>query len=269
MTRILVVENDEEVAHAVASELAADGYEVERATSGPDALHTVGTVPLDLIILDVMLPGHDGFRVLRTIRDAGNDTPVLVLTARRTREDKVRAFRLGADDYVTKPFDAPELVARVGALLRRARRRSAGWDAGGAPMHPAPAMVGRTSASDEPVVVHGAEAPGADPLPGNGAHPIIRFGDIEVNRATRVVRRAGTPVPLFLKEYELLIALIDRGGAVATRAELLREFWGPRATVTARTIDTHVAALRRKIEPVASVPRHILTVRKVGYRFEP
>ena len=268
MTRILVVEDDDAVAHTVASELAADGYEVERATSGPDALRAVGTVLVDLVILDVMLPGHDGFRVLRTMRDAGNDTPVLVLTARRTREDKVRAFRLGADDYVTKPFDAPELVARVGALLRRTRVRGGGGGGGGAPVHPA-AMVGRTSASDEPLVEGGAEAPGADAAPANGANPIIRFGDVEVNRATRVVRRSGTPVPLFLKEYELLIALIDRGGAVVTRAELLREFWGPRATVTARTIDTHVAALRRKIEPVASVPRHILTVRKVGYRFEP
>jgi DNA-binding response OmpR family regulator len=234
MTRILVVESDDDVAHAIASELAADGYEVARATSGPDALHAVGTAPVDLVILDVMLAGHDGFRVLRTIRDAGNDTPVLVLTARRAREDKMRAFRLGADDYVTKPFDAPELVARVGALLRRARRRSA-----------------------------------ADRAPTDEAPPIVRFGDVEVNRATRVVRRSGTPVALFVKEYELLNALIDRGGAVAPRAELLRELWGPRAAVTARAIDTHVAALRRKLEPVPSAPRHILTVRKVGYRFEP
>jgi DNA-binding response OmpR family regulator len=264
MTRILVVESDDDVAHGITGELAADGYEVERATSGPDALHKIGTVPVDLVILDVMLPGHDGFRVLRTMRDAGNDTPVLVLTARRTREDKIRAFRLGADDYVTKPFDAPELVARVGALLRRARSRSAGEAARGTPAHRT--TLGPTSAAAEPGP--GAEAAEADPAPTNGAHPIVRFGDVEVNRATRVVRRSGTPVALFVKEYELLNALIDRGGAVATRAELLRDLWGPRVAVTARAIDTHMAALRRKLEPVPSAPRHLLTVRKVGYRFE-
>ena len=241
MTRVLVVENDDDVARVVSDELAADGYEVARATCGSHALDAVGTTPLDLIILDVMLPGHDGFRVLRTIRDAGNDTPLLVLTARRAREDKVRAVRLGADDYVTKPFDAPELLARVGALLRRSRRRGVG--------------VG--------------ESPATDPPPASGAPPVIHFGDVEVNRATRAVFRSGAPIALFPKEYELLLALIDRGGAVATRPELLREIWGPRRTVTARAIDTHVAALRRKIEPVGSAPRHILTVRKVGYRFEP
>jgi DNA-binding response OmpR family regulator len=266
MTRILVVEHDDTVADVVAGELAADGYEVERATSGLEALHKVGTVPVDLIILDVMLPGCDGFRVLRTLRDAGNDTPVLVLTVRRTREDKVRAFRLGADDYVTKPFDAVELVARVGALLRRARRRVAGEAASAATSR---MVSGPESAPGVPVAAADAPAAGADPTRVDGVHAIVRFGDVEVNRATRVVRRSGTAVALFVKEYELLNALIDRGGAVATRAELLRELWGPRVAVTARAIDTHVAALRRKLEPVQSAPRHILTVRKVGYRFEP
>jgi DNA-binding response OmpR family regulator len=267
MTRILVVETDDDVAAVVADELEADGYEVARATSGPEALQLVCTVPPDLIILDVALREGDGFRVLRTLRDAGNDTPVLVLTVRRTREDKVRAFRLGADDYVTRPFDALELVARVGALLRRARRRGVAGEAGGA-LTPS-ATTAPTSAPGDPVAVDDAAAPPADPPCADGPHPIVRFGDVEVNRATRVVRRSGTPISLFPMEYELLIALIDRGGAVATRAELLRELWGPRTAVTARAIDTHIAALRRRLEAVASAPRHILTVRKVGYRFEP
>ena len=255
MTRVLLVERDDRVARRVASELAADGYEVERARSGSNALDAVGAMPVDLIILDVLLPGCDGFRVLRTIRDAGNDTPVLVLTARRTREDKVRAFRLGADDYVTKPFDALEVVARVGALLRRARRHGIATATAGPP-------------SDAEQSVDHAAAPGADLASPGAAHPITRFGDVEIDRATRVVRRSGAPIALFPKEYELLTALIDRGGAVATRAELLRELWGPRTSVTPRAIDTHVAALRRKIEPEGPAPRHVLTVRKVGYRFE-
>ena len=266
MTRILVAENDDAVAHVVASELAADGYEVERVACGANALDAVGAMPLDLIILDVLLPGCDGFRVLRTIRDAGNETPVLVLTARRSREDKVRAFRLGADDYVTKPFDALELVARVGALIRRTRRCRSAVDAGDAPAPLATSVL--TSAPHEPIVDGDAAAPRADPARVDQPPLVVHFSDVEVNRATRVVRRSGTPVSLFPKEYELLIALIDRGGAIATRAELRRELWGPRAVVSTRAIDTHVAALRRRLEAVASAPQHILTVRKVGYRFD-
>jgi DNA-binding response OmpR family regulator len=191
-----------------------------------------------------MLPGYDGFRVLRTLREGGAgphaaDAPVLLLTARGAEEDKVRGFGLGADDYVTKPFGALELLARVGALLRRARGRAAA-DAGAA-----------------------APAPGAP-----AAHPVERFGDVEVNRATRVVRRGGAAVALTPKEYELLAALLDRRGAVAARLELLREVWGYQAEVASRTVDIHVAELRRKLEPQPAAPRHILTVWKVGYRFE-
>ena len=248
MTCILVVEDDDALARALAGVLETDGYEVEHARSGPDALHRVGTVRPDLIILDVLLPGYDGFRVLRTIRDAGNQTPALVLTARRAQEDKVRAFRLGADDYVTRPFGTPELLARVGALLRRSRR------CGGC------GRVGRTTLPPVSTGDPSAVAAGA-------AQPRTCFGDVEVDRATHVVRRSGAPVALAPKEYELLIALMDRG-AVATRAELLRQVWGDRARVTSRTADMHVAELRRKLERVPSEPKHILTVRKVGYRFE-
>ncbi len=244
MTRVLVVEDNPDLAFAVASALEADGYEVHTAGSGPDAVRAFAEVAPDLVILDVMLPGFDGFRVLRALRErdagaAGADVPVLLLTARGAEEDKVRGFRLGADDYVTKPFGALELLARVAALLRRARR--------------GPGAAGAA----------GDAAPAAPP-----AHPVERFGDVEVNRATRVVRRGGVAVALTPKEYDLLAALLDRRGAVAARDDLLRDVWGYSAGVTTRTIDIHVAELRRKLEPSPAAPRHILTVWKVGYRFE-
>jgi DNA-binding response OmpR family regulator len=244
VTRVLVVEDNADLAFAVASTLETDGYEVSVADSGPDGLRLAREFAPDLIILDLMLPGFDGFRVLRTLRDGGAEVPVLILTARGAEEDKVRGFRLGADDYVTKPFGAMELLARVGALLRRAQRAR--------PPAPAP-----------------GDAPAAAAAPAAPEHATERFGDVEVNRAARVVRRAGEPVALTLKEYELLVALIDRRGAVATRADLLREVWGYSQEVSSRTIDIHIVELRRKLEPRPAEPRHFLTVWKVGYRFEP
>ena len=169
-----------------------------------------------------MLPGLDGFRVLETIRAEGIETPVLVLTARGDEADKVRGLRNGADDYVTKPFALKELLARVGALLRRARR------------------------PDTP----------------------LAFGGVVVDPATHAVTRGGREVTLRPKEYELLQALLRRGGRVATRTELLREVWGYQESVVSRTLDTHVGELRRKLEDDPARPRHILTVRKTGYRLE-
>jgi two-component system response regulator MtrA len=187
----------------------------------------------DLVILDVMLPGFDGFRVLRTLREGGAggwgaDVPVLLLTARGAEEDKVRGFRLGADDYVTKPFGALELLARVGALLRRTAR----------------------PATAEP------------------AQPVERFGAVEVNPGARTVTRHGEPVQLTPKEFDLLLALVRRRGLVASRLELLKDVWGHRAAVMTRTVDLHVFELRRKLEEDPANPQHILTVRKAGYRFE-
>jgi DNA-binding response OmpR family regulator len=155
---------------------------------------------------------------------------VLLLTARGDESDKVRGLRLGADDYVTKPFGVLELLARVEALLRRA--------AGGA----------------------GAAGPGP---------AVERFGDIEVDPASRTVRRNGRTVGLRPMEFDLLLALLRRRGAVASRLDLMREVWGHQAAVLSRTVDTHVAELRRKLEKDPAVPRHILTVRKAGYRLQP
>jgi DNA-binding response OmpR family regulator len=178
-----------------------------------------------------MLPGLDGFRVLRALREEKHDMPVLILTARGEEADKVRGLRLGADDYVTKPFGVLELLARVEALLRRAGNGAAGGT--------------------------------------RGKLPVERFDDVELDPSTRTVTRTGKAVYLTPMEFDLLCALIRRRGAVASRLELMREVWGHQAAVLSRTVDTHVAELRRKLESDPSNPRHILTVRKAGYRLQP
>ncbi len=230
MKRILIVEDNADLAFGLRNSLEIASYEVVVANDGPAGLREARTVSPDLIILDLMLPGMDGYRVLRAVRDGGSQVPVLILTARGEEADKVTGFRLGADDYVTKPFGVLELVARVEAVLRRA------------------------SASSRP------KAPSAD---------ASRFGDIEIQPVARVVRKNGRPVDLSPKEYELLLALVQRPGQVISRAELLKTVWGYHASVVSRTIDTHIAELRRKLEPNPASPRHITTVWKTGYRFLP
>jgi two-component system, OmpR family, alkaline phosphatase synthesis response regulator PhoP len=176
-----------------------------------------------------MLPGMDGYRVLRTMREEGLTMPVLILTARGEEADKVLGFRLGADDYVTKPFGVLELLARIEALLRRTSH----W---------------RETTSSIPSVE--------------------RFGDVEVDINARMVKRQGERVELTPKEFDLLVALLRRQGRVSTRTELLKAVWGYDASVVSRTVDTHVAELRRKLEIDAACPRHILTVWKVGYKLQ-
>lgn len=224
MTRILVVEDNADLAYGLKNNLEIEGYQVELAADGARGLQRIRTAPLDLVILDLMLPELDGFRVLRSMRAEACNTPVLILTARGEESDKVRGLKLGADDYVTKPFGVLELLARVEALLRRTAT---------------------------------ASPPRAE-----------RIGDIEINRASRTVVRNGTPVDLAPKEYDLLIALADRNGAVASRMELMRQVWGYADSVITRTIDTHIAELRRKLERDPATPQLILTVRKTGYRLK-
>ncbi|MDF1503765.1 response regulator transcription factor [Roseisolibacter sp. H3M3-2] len=220
---VLVIEDHAAIAEGLRHNLEFEGYAVRVAGSAADGLTALRERPADLVILDLMLPDGDGFHVLRTLRAAGDATPVLVLTALGDESDKVRGLRLGADDYVTKPFGLLELLARVDALLRRAARPAAARE---------------------------------------------RFGAVEVCAATHEVTRAGAPVALRPKEYELLLALLRRDGAVATRDELLREVWRYDASVTSRTVDTHVLELRRKLEDDPANPRHVLTVRKTGYRLQ-
>jgi two-component system, OmpR family, alkaline phosphatase synthesis response regulator PhoP len=224
-TKLLVIEDNPDLAFGLRNNFEIEGYEVEVAEDGLVGLERARRWEPDLILLDLMLPGMDGYRVLRTLRADGNETPVLILTARGEEADKVMGFRHGADDYVTKPFGVLELIARVEALLRRARR-----------------------AELDPV----AE----------------RFGEITIERACRLVLKEGETVNLAPLEFDLLLALYDRRGAVATRHELLREVWGHQAAVVSRTVDTHILELRKKLERDPARPRHILTVRKTGYRLQ-
>lgn len=229
MRRILVIEDSPDLAFGLRNNLEIEGFHVEVAEDGLTGLALARDSAPDLIVLDLMLPGMDGYRVLHELRQDGLASPVLILTARSEETDKVRGFRAGADDYVTKPFGVLELLARVEALLRRSQAGSNGESA----------------------------AAGTE-----------RFGDVEVDPAQRTVRRSGRPVALTPKEFDLLLGLIRRRGAVGSRLDLLKEVWGHQAAVLTRTVDTHIAELRRKLEKDASAPQHILTVWKTGYRFE-
>ncbi len=230
MAKVLIIEDNPDLAFGLINNLEIEGYRVELVEDGARGLARAIETEPDLIILDVMLPSLNGYGVLRSLREEGLQTPVLILSARGEEADKLRGFRFGADDYVTKPFSLLELLARVDALMRRAR------------------------ASAESAEV---EAPRVE-----------RFGDVEVDTASHAVRKGGVEVALTPKAYDLLLALLRRRGRVASRVELQKEVWGHRGLVTSRTVDTHVVELRRKLEDDASSPRHILTVRKAGYRLD-
>jgi two-component system alkaline phosphatase synthesis response regulator PhoP len=223
--RILLVEDDPGLALTLSDLLSGEGYQVETAADGPTGLARAGAEPFDLLLLDIMLPGKNGFDVCRDLRQRGKDIAILMLTARTQLTDRVVGLKLGADDYLTKPFEPPELLARIEALLRRTRK--------------AP----RT--------------------------PVLRcqVGDIDADFEHGVVLKAGVPVPLAGKELELLRFLVDHRGKVVTREELLEGVWEYQPGVSSRTIDVHVAWLRHKLEDNPRDPRHIRTVRGVGYRF--
>lgn len=229
MTRILIIEDNSDLAFGLQRTLEFEGYEVVVAEEGSAGLDQVRSAGIDLVLLDLMLPGMNGIEILRALRAEGSRVPILILTARGEETDVVMGFQSGADDYVTKPFSTLELVARVRALLRR--RASEG------------------SGSARPA-----------------AH--IRFGDVEIDIGTRTVTRSGVPVQLSPKEFDLLVSLARRQGQIATRSELLHEVWQyANTSVMTRTVDMHMAELRRKLDDPSN-PRHFLTVRKAGYRLE-
>ena len=208
--------------------LAAEGYDVESATDAVSGLEIASSGGFDAILLDVMLPGGNGMEVCRTLRQRGVQTPILMLTARGQVVDRVVGLKLGADDYLVKPFEMAELLARIEALLRRGAVTSA-----------APAATGDS----------------------------FRFGDVSVDFRRAEVTKAGEPVELSAREFKLLRYFVEHRGAALSRDELLNEVWGYNAMPSTRTVDVHVAWLRQKIEDNARHPQYILTVHGLGYKF--
>jgi DNA-binding response OmpR family regulator len=231
---VVIVEDDPAIAEGLALNLKLQGYRTEVAGDGEAAAALVDSARPDLVLLDISLPKQSGIWVLETVRGAGNQVPVIVLSARQDEFDKVAALQLGADDYVTKPFALAELLARVAAVLRRARQSAQ-------PAVPSPQVV--------------PEA--------------VRFGDVAIDLSARTVSRAGKPVKLTHLEFELLSFFCRNDNRVFSREELLREVWGLRQANPARTVDNFVAQLRAKVEADPERPTHLLTVRGSGYRFVP
>jgi len=223
--RILVVEDAEDLAIVLRDRFRREGCSVDTVRDGESALSAAAQKRYHLILLDVKLPGISGFEVCRELRHRNDATPILMLTARSETVDKIVGLQLGADDYVTKPFDMGELVARVEALLRR------------------------TS--------HGSRTPEGR----------LTFGNIEVDLPGAEVRRGGTRLALTAREFLLLRHLIENRGVVQSRDVLLKAVWNYDAALTTKTLDVHIAWLRQKLEEEPSRPKHIVTVRGLGYKF--
>ena len=224
MKRLLLIEDEPGLVLTLTDRLAREGYAVETSTDGESGLERAAGEAFDLVLLDVMLPRLNGFDVLKELRRRNVETPVIMLTARGQVVDKVVGLKLGADDYVTKPFEMVELLARIEAKLRR---------------------------------------PLATPHPAEG----YQFGDIRIDFRRAEVTRAGAPLELSAREFQLLRYFIEHRGATLTREELLNEVWGYNSMPSTRTVDVHVAWLRQKIEPNSRHPQFILTVHGMGYKF--
>ncbi len=221
--RILLVEDEQGLAMTLRDRLEAEGFEVESRVDGESALEAGLHGSFDLILLDIMLPNRNGFDVCREWRSQGVSTPVLMLTARGQVADRVLGLRIGADDYVTKPFDMLELTARIEALLRRAA---------------APQAAGVR----------------------------IEFGAVVLDTKAGEVWRRGEKVALSTREYQLLAYLAEHANQVIPRETLLTEVWGYSSAVTTRTVDVHMAWLRQKIEDNPASPKHLVTLRGLGYK---
>jgi DNA-binding response OmpR family regulator len=222
--KILVIEDEPGIRLALKDELEFEGFDVELAEDGAGGLAAILRSSPELIVLDLMLPGRNGFEICQEVRARGIATPIIVLSARNQEVDKVRGLSLGADDYVTKPFSLAELVARIRAVLRR----------------------GRTEPDTEEVLAAGP----------------IKL-DLRQHRAFKGERE----LQLTDTEFRLLAVLLRRPGEVISRDDFLKHVWGEDVYVTHRTVDTHVAALRKKIEDDLDHPACILSVRNAGYRF--
>jgi len=229
MNRVLIIEDEPGLVMALDQRLTSEGYEVASATDGDQGLMRAAGEFFDCIILDLMLPGRSGFDICRDLRQRGINTPILMLTARGQIVDKVVGLKLGADDYLTKPFAMIELLARVEALLRRAS----------------------AVATKSPL------APSV----------VFKTGNISVDFRRTTVTRNNKPVEMSAQEFKLLRYLIEHPGATISRDELLNEVWGYNTQTATRTVDVHISSLRQKIEDDPRHPRSIVTVHGFGYKF--
>ena len=254
-TLVIIVEDDPAIAEGLALNLRLQGHRAETVGDAETALKRIVEASPVLVLLDITLPAENGLWVLARLREQGNHVPVIVLSARQDEFDKVAALRLGADDYVTKPFALAELLARVAGLLRRSwlSQTAAALTA----RAPGPAEAATAAAGSEP----GSQA--------DKDLSLIRFGDVEIDPAKRTVTRQGRPVALTHREFELLAFLGASGGRVMSRDELVRKVWGLARGGQGRTVDNFVAQLRSKLETDPDQPKHLLTVRGSGYRFVP
>jgi len=224
--RLLIAEDDPDVGSGLEDLFSRRGYEVQRTTDGENALQEITTLPpYDVVLLDVKLPEKDGFDVLREARRSGVDSPVILLTVKDEHKHKMRGFDLGADDYVTKPFDTEELTARVEAVLSR---------------------------SDSA-------------LPDTG--DVYSFGKVTVHFPGERATKDGENLELTDLEFKLLEYFIKHRGRTVSRKQLLRDVWGISGDITTRTIDRHVASLRKKVEPTPDDPTYLETVYGIGYKF--
>jgi DNA-binding response OmpR family regulator len=238
MSTILVVDDEPHIREIVGSYLAREGHTVAYAADGDAALAAAASSDPDVIVLDVMLPGRSGFDVLRELRIAGSRAAVIMLTARDDVIDRVAGLEIGADDYITKPFEPREVVARVGAVLRR--------------------MPGARA---------GGGVPGEHGLADAGAAPgVLAYLDLEIDRPAREVRRDGRDLGLTRAEFDLLVALASQPGVTLTRAQLGERVFGEAFEAFDRTIDSHVKNLRRKLGERPAGLEYIETIRGVGYR---
>ncbi len=229
---VLVVDDEPALQESIAYSLRREGWRVEIARDGVEAIRMNRELDPDLIVLDVMLPGMDGLQVCRSIR-ASSNVPVLFLSAKGEDVDRILGLEIGGDDYVTKPFVMRELVARVRANLRRSPRQPAS------------------------IVLAPVEAQGVD---------IRRLGPIDLDPAAHAVHVGGEPVSLKPKEFDLLRYLLEHPNVTLSRESLLRHVWKYEHAVDTRTVDVHVRGLRQKIEADPASPEYLITVRGYGYR---
>ena len=226
MKKILIIEDARNIRMALEDDFRFEGYDVESAATGPDGLEKAMDLDLDIIILDLMLPGLDGLEICKELRKHDIGTPIIMLTAKSQEFDKVLGLELGADDYITKPFSPFELHARVKAVLRRSEIRNQ-----------------------------------------QAAAATIKLGPFELDSSKYLLTKNNLPVQLTTIEFELMKLLMQNTGHVIKRDEILRRIWGEEVYVTPRTVDTHIANLRRKIEDEEEQSHWITGIRGVGYKF--